>query len=223
MIHKYGHWYFQWNKHPPTPSILWHISILLREVLHPKWHPIDYFVHYFWPWLIGLWSKVLHYIGNREEFGYVYNEIPDNGSQLHWLSHSCLYDNIALSCPYNSCLQLKLPHSMPLLLPEMTWEIELYTRFFTTFKLTTQNGLIYPDPAYTCTSGYRFVCALDKSNAHCQFNRVGVNFFSIPVNSGSTLKLFLTLFFFKNILFTFWIDWNLNGIDPNPESQWVTW
>ena len=32
-------------------------------VLHPKWHPIPYVVHYFSSGPIGLWSKVVHYIG----------------------------------------------------------------------------------------------------------------------------------------------------------------
>jgi hypothetical protein len=34
--------------------------------IHPKWHPIPYIVHYFKPKLYGSWSKVVHYIGNRE-------------------------------------------------------------------------------------------------------------------------------------------------------------
>jgi hypothetical protein len=35
----------------------------------PKWHPIPYLVHHFWQGPIELWSKVVHYIGNRVPFG----------------------------------------------------------------------------------------------------------------------------------------------------------
>ena len=34
--------------------------------LRPKWHPIPYIVHYFWPNPCG---QVVHYVGNRLQFG----------------------------------------------------------------------------------------------------------------------------------------------------------
>ena len=39
--------------------------VIHRDVLCIKWHPIPYLGHYF---LIGLWSKAVHYIGNRVPF-----------------------------------------------------------------------------------------------------------------------------------------------------------
>jgi hypothetical protein len=35
----------------------------------PKWHPISYIVHYFWPEPIELRSNVVYYLGNRVPFG----------------------------------------------------------------------------------------------------------------------------------------------------------
>ena len=37
--------------------------------VHPKKHPIPYIVHYIWPRPIELWSKVVHYKGDRVPFG----------------------------------------------------------------------------------------------------------------------------------------------------------
>ena len=37
--------------------------------MHSKWHRITYTVHYSWPGSIGLWTKVVHYVGNRVSFG----------------------------------------------------------------------------------------------------------------------------------------------------------
>ena len=44
---------------------------LLHQPPHQysKWDHIPYIVHYFWAWPIGIWSKVVHYIGNRVPFG----------------------------------------------------------------------------------------------------------------------------------------------------------
>ena len=50
-----------------TDYAAWHCS-QQRTVLHPKWHPIPYIVHCFWPWPIGLWSKGVYYFGNRVPF-----------------------------------------------------------------------------------------------------------------------------------------------------------
>ena len=44
---------------------LWHDWLWM----HPKLCPIAYIVHYFSPGSLGLWSKVVHYAGNRETFG----------------------------------------------------------------------------------------------------------------------------------------------------------
>jgi hypothetical protein len=36
-----------------------------RPCLGSKWHHFPFIVHYFWPGPIGVWSKEMHYIGNR--------------------------------------------------------------------------------------------------------------------------------------------------------------
>jgi hypothetical protein len=40
-------------------------QIWWRPGLPPKWHPIPFIVHCFWLGPIGLWSKAVHYVGNR--------------------------------------------------------------------------------------------------------------------------------------------------------------
>lgn len=35
----------------------------------PRWHPIPYVVRYFWSGPKGLWSRVVHYVGNGLPFG----------------------------------------------------------------------------------------------------------------------------------------------------------
>jgi hypothetical protein len=40
-----------------------------ETLIRPQWHPVPYIVHYFWPGSIGLWSKLVHYVGNRVPFG----------------------------------------------------------------------------------------------------------------------------------------------------------
>ena len=37
--------------------------------VRPKWHPIPFKLHCFWPRPMGLMSKVVRYIGNRVSFG----------------------------------------------------------------------------------------------------------------------------------------------------------
>ena len=41
----------------------------VMSMLYPKWHPIPYIVHSFWPESCGSWSKVVHYIRKRVPFG----------------------------------------------------------------------------------------------------------------------------------------------------------
>lgn len=40
-----------------------------QKRLCPQWHPIPCIEHYFWPRPMGLWSEVMHYIGNIVPFG----------------------------------------------------------------------------------------------------------------------------------------------------------
>lgn len=57
-----------------------------------KWHPIPYIMNYFWPELIGPWSKLVHYMalyGNREPFGTLSVEdraIPHQAGLKQWLT-----------------------------------------------------------------------------------------------------------------------------------------
>ena len=45
-------------------------SISIKSArINSKWYPIPFIVHYFCPRPIGLWSKVVLYIGNRVPFG----------------------------------------------------------------------------------------------------------------------------------------------------------
>uniref|UniRef100_A0A8C7PXC6 Selenoprotein J n=1 Tax=Oncorhynchus mykiss TaxID=8022 RepID=A0A8C7PXC6_ONCMY len=53
----------------PLPLINIHnLSAHILLGLHPKWHPIPYFLPSFGSGPIELWSKVVHYLGNRVPF-----------------------------------------------------------------------------------------------------------------------------------------------------------
>ena len=51
---------------------------------HPKWDPIPYKVHYFWPGPVRLCAKLLHYLGNRVSFS-----MPTGSLLWAWLAVCC--------------------------------------------------------------------------------------------------------------------------------------
>ena len=57
----------------PTVGVGWRgataqYPITTAPWLWSKWHSIPQLMHYFWPGPIRLWSKVVHYVGNRVSF-----------------------------------------------------------------------------------------------------------------------------------------------------------
>ena len=66
---QYNSWFWHNSPWSTVPIYVDRNNPLHQPYLCLKWHPISHLVHYFGTQLVGLCSKVMHYIGNRVQFG----------------------------------------------------------------------------------------------------------------------------------------------------------